>query len=122
MPMPRTTTAGKKVFQYAPPIPGLRKSAKPDAATSGPTVSGSLAPYRATRPPDQRESTNISRIRRKQRGSGLRRGVMLDLNEIKRKEKQDAAERRVEQEREQVGSGKVSGPEKMQRDHRSRRA
>ena len=63
MPRPRTTTAGKKVVQYEPPIPGLRKSAKPDAATSDPIVSGSLAPYRATRPPDQRESTNISRIR-----------------------------------------------------------
>jgi hypothetical protein len=47
---------------YVPTILGLRKSAKPDAATSDPTVSGILAPYRATRPPDQRESTNISRM------------------------------------------------------------
>jgi hypothetical protein len=44
---------------------------------------------------------------------------MLDLDEIKGKEKQNATEWRVEQESEQVGTGKVSGPEEMQRDHRS---
>jgi hypothetical protein len=63
MPMPSTNTAGKKVVQYAPPIPGLAKSAKPAAAMSGPIVNGSFAPNRAMSPPDQRESKKISRIR-----------------------------------------------------------
>jgi hypothetical protein len=62
IPMPKTTTAGKNVLQYEPPIPGREKSAKPAAATTVPTVSGNLAPYRATSPPDQRESMKISRI------------------------------------------------------------
>src|SRR6202051_4932395 len=62
IPMPKTTTAGKNVLQYEPPIPGLEKSAKPAAATSVPTVSGSLAPYRATCPPDQREGREDSRM------------------------------------------------------------
>src|SRR5271163_5339189 len=62
IPTPKTTTAGKNVLQYEPPIPGREKSAKPAAATSGPTVSGNRAPYRATSPPDQRESTKTNRI------------------------------------------------------------
>ena len=41
----------------------MANRAKPNAAITGPMISGSLGPYRATRPPDQRESMNISRIR-----------------------------------------------------------
>ena len=44
MPKPSTITAGKKVLQYEPPMPGLANSAKPTAATSGPMISGRLAP------------------------------------------------------------------------------
>ena len=46
MPKPSVTTAGKKVLQYEPPIPGLAKSAKPPAAINGPMISGRRAPYR----------------------------------------------------------------------------
>src|ERR1700684_3437881 len=62
IPTPKTTTAGKNVLQYEPPIPGLRKSANPAAATNDPIVSGSFAPYRTTSPPDQRERTKINKI------------------------------------------------------------
>jgi len=51
--------------------------------------------------PDQREH---QQDQRKKRGSGLCRRVMLDLNEIKWKEKQNATERRVEQERMKVSA------------------
>src|SRR5579859_1886419 len=63
IPTPRTATAGKKVVQYEPSLPDRRKSANPDAATKGPIISGSLAPYRATSPPDHRESIKISTIK-----------------------------------------------------------
>ena len=39
------------------------KAANPEAAISGPMIRGSLGPYRETRPPDQRERRNISRIK-----------------------------------------------------------
>ena len=44
IPSPSTTTAGKNVVQYEPSVPGMAKRTKPVAATSGPTMSGSLAP------------------------------------------------------------------------------
>ena len=44
MPRPITTTAGKKVVQYEPPVPGTANSMKPAAATVGPITSGSFAP------------------------------------------------------------------------------
>ena len=37
-------------------MPGRANSAKPAAATSGPTVSGARAPWRSMSPPDQRDS------------------------------------------------------------------
>src|SRR5712692_5225948 len=58
IPNPSTTTAGKNVVQYVPPIPGRAYSARPSAATAGPTVRGSRLPTRATKPPDHRESAN----------------------------------------------------------------
>src|SRR5215470_6141805 len=63
IPKPRTTNAGKNVVQYDPPIEGTANSAKPVAAIIGPTISGSFEPYRVTRPPDQRERKNMSRMR-----------------------------------------------------------
>src|SRR5258705_13992342 len=59
MPRPSTTTEGKNVAQYAPPIPGRAYNARPTAAIEGPTVSGSRLPTRATNPPDHRESANM---------------------------------------------------------------
>ena len=54
MPNPSTATAGKKVVQYAPSVPGRANSARPTAARSGPTVSGNRLPILATSPPDVR--------------------------------------------------------------------
>jgi hypothetical protein len=62
MPIPRMATAGKNVAQYVPPTPGLRKRTYPNAATVEPMVSGIRVPYRATNPPDQRESIKINKI------------------------------------------------------------
>ena len=59
IPNPSTTTAGKNVVQYEPPIPGRAYNARPSAATAGPTVSGSRLPTRATSPPDHRDSANM---------------------------------------------------------------
>src|SRR6185295_2863860 len=59
MPSPRTTTAGKNVVQYEPPIPGRAYNATPSAAMAGPIVSGSRLPTRATRPPDHRDNANM---------------------------------------------------------------
>src|SRR6266850_3391981 len=59
MPNPTTTTAGKNVVQYEPPIPGRAYKASPSAASAGPTVSGTRVPMRATSPPDHRESANM---------------------------------------------------------------
>src|SRR5579884_2729933 len=60
-PIPSSTAAGKYVVQYDPPIPGSANAANPSAAKSAPAVIGMRAPTCATRPPDQRESANISR-------------------------------------------------------------
>ncbi len=59
-PSPSSTAAGKYVVQYDPPSPGSAYAAKPAAASSAPAMSGMRAPMRATRPPDQRESVNMS--------------------------------------------------------------
>src|SRR4029077_20791400 len=59
MPNPSTTTAGKNVVQYEPPIPGRAYSTRPSAAVAGPMVSGRRPPTRATRPPDHRDSANM---------------------------------------------------------------
>ena len=50
IPSPNTTTAGKNVVQYEPSVPGMAKRTKPVAAINGPMMSGSLAPYRVTKP------------------------------------------------------------------------
>src|SRR5207244_5484647 len=60
MPSPSVTTAGKNAAQYDPPIPARANSSSPAAEMIGPTVSGSRLPTRATNPPDQRDSRNIS--------------------------------------------------------------
>jgi hypothetical protein len=59
-PIPSSTTAGKYVVQYVPPMPGSAKSTNAQPATAAPIVSGVRAPIFATRPPDQRESPNCS--------------------------------------------------------------
>src|SRR5918993_1072850 len=59
IPSPSTTTAGKNVVQYEPSVPGTAKRTKPVAATSGPMMSGNLAPYRVTKPPAPREIRNV---------------------------------------------------------------
>src|SRR5712691_5124301 len=60
IPNPSMTMAGKNVVQYIPPMPGRAYSARPIAAIAGPTVRGSRLPTRATRPPDHRESANMT--------------------------------------------------------------
>jgi hypothetical protein len=59
IPKATTTTAGKNVVQYEPPMPGRAYSARPTAAIAGPTVSGRRLPVRATSAPDHRDSTNM---------------------------------------------------------------
>src|SRR5262249_41229959 len=55
IPKPSTITAGKNVTQYDPPTPGRKNKKYPVPVMSGPITRGSLEPYRATRPPDQRD-------------------------------------------------------------------
>ena len=72
MPNPSTTTAGKNVVQYEPPIPGRAYNATPSAAIAGPTVSGSRLPsarHQAARPSGQHEH---DQRKRQQRRPGLR--------------------------------------------------
>ena len=52
--------------------------------------------------------------------AGLGGGVVLDLNQIERQEKQSPAERGVEQKRQQVGASKDADAEKGERQHRLR--
>src|SRR5215212_1947157 len=59
IPSPSTTTAGKNVVQYEPVVPGMAKRTKPVAAITGPMMSGSLAPYRVTKPPAHRDIRNV---------------------------------------------------------------
>ena len=42
---------------------------------------------------------------------------MMDLDEIERAKEQDAAQRSIKQKRYQVGAGKVSNSEELQREH-----
>ena len=44
MPKPNTTTAGKNVVQYEPPVPGRAKRRKPAGVAIGPIIRGSFAP------------------------------------------------------------------------------
>src|SRR5215470_19069324 len=60
IPNPSTTTAGKNVVQYEPPMPGLAYKARPRAAMIGPMVNGSRLPTLVTRPPDHRDNRSIS--------------------------------------------------------------
>jgi len=45
---------------YEPPIPGKANATNPAPANSAPTTSGMRAPMCATKPPDHRESANMS--------------------------------------------------------------
>src|SRR5262245_49108164 len=62
IPNPRITTPGKNVVQYVPPTEGTANSANPTAAMIGPSISGRLAPYRATRLPDHLDNKNMRRM------------------------------------------------------------
>ena len=100
-----------------PPVPGSASNAKPAAAMSGPTISGAAprAGQPASGPPGQHEHDQDEW---QQRGTRLRRGQALHLDQVQRQEEQAAAERRIEQQRQQVRRGKVAVAQQHERQHR----
>ena len=85
-------------------MPGNANSANPHAATTGPATSGRRAPKRSTSPPAQRDSATNSGDERQQRGARRGRRIALHLDQVERKEEQPAAERGIQQQRQQVGA------------------
>src|SRR6266849_694419 len=55
MPSPMIAIGGRNPLQYEVDCPDKAKSAKPTAAIVGPAISGTRAPTRSSRPPDQRD-------------------------------------------------------------------
>ena len=99
-------------------MPGRAYSARPSAAMAGPTVSGSRLPDprdQAARPSRQREHDERKRQQRRARRGG---GVVLDLNEVQRHEEQDHAQRRVQQQRQDVGERERARAKERERQHR----
>src|SRR5262249_5399044 len=62
MPNPTTTIGSKNATQYELVVPDAAKSAKPAAVIVGPTTSGSRAPTRSSKPPDQRDITPMMMV------------------------------------------------------------
>src|SRR5205814_10562441 len=59
MPMPSVKSPGKYDVQYDAPPPRNARSANPQPATIGPTVSSGRGPMRSASAPVQRESSDI---------------------------------------------------------------
>ncbi len=120
MPMPSTSTAGRTVLRYEPPIPGRRKQCETesrDERANGQRAARAVAIDQAARPSRHHEHQDDER---QERGAGLGRRVTLHLDEIQRKEEQEPGERGVEKKREQVGARERPRAEERERKHRRR--
>ena len=85
IPKPSTTTAGKNVVQYEPPMPGLAKSAKPSAAISG-RRSAAAGPVTLDQPAGPARQQEHQHDERQQRRAGRGRRVALHLDQVQGKE------------------------------------
>jgi hypothetical protein len=64
--------------------PARTMSANPTAVIVGPTISGSRAPIRSSRPPDQRDKTPHDNGERQKHRTGERGRISVHLDEVKR--------------------------------------
>ena len=65
MPSPIIAIGARNPLQYEVDGPDKAKSARPTAAIVGPAISGTRAPTRSSRPPDQRDKTPMMIVKGK---------------------------------------------------------